>query len=318
MIPWRPRWHAVTDTFSEFTYSFALVNELVTLGNPPVVSVPVFPSLIQEGRATGGYDVALDRPGRPLFLQFKLSKHIRGRRARDFQQGLFWSPFYRMYIRARRSSRQHELLLELERTNQGSVLADRVLGWGSLLWHQCGLQLSSRWHSDGPELPLEFARVSDDARLTLVLHEQSPRQKTYWAVGVLTTLDAVRENLRVREHCRTINPIHAMTRAGCVSGTVPERVRGVISVWFADHPDLDAVVWTGLGPKWTPSDAFSIDGAIAYLRALREPARSRAEEYLRKAPPQIQTPVRERARQELGWGDEPLPPDTLVEKCDAN
>jgi hypothetical protein len=79
---------------------------------------------------------------------------------------------------------------------------------------------------------------------------------------------------------------------------------------LSSGPDL---VQNGL-----PSDAFSIDGAIAYLRALREPARSRAEEYLRKAPPQIQTPVRERARQELGWGDEPLPPDTLVEKCDAN
>jgi hypothetical protein len=42
MIPWRQR-YAATDTFSEFTYSFALVNELVTLGNPPIVSVPVFP-----------------------------------------------------------------------------------------------------------------------------------------------------------------------------------------------------------------------------------------------------------------------------------
>lgn len=121
MTPWLRRWQSATDTFSEFTYSFALVNELVMLGNPPVVSVPVFPSLIQEGRATGGYDVMLDRPGMPLFLQFKLSKQVTGRRAREFQQGLFGAPFYRMYIRARRSSRQHELLLELERTNQGIV-----------------------------------------------------------------------------------------------------------------------------------------------------------------------------------------------------
>jgi len=122
MTPWRRRF-GVTDTFSEFTYSFALVNELVMLGNPPVVSVPVFPSLIQEGRATGGYDVALDFPGKPLFLQFKLSKHVRGHRAREYQQlpRLFYSPFYRMYIRARRSSRQHELLLELEQANLGSV-----------------------------------------------------------------------------------------------------------------------------------------------------------------------------------------------------
>src|SRR5260370_3446978 len=119
MMPWRR--FGVTDTFSEFTYSFALINEMVTLGNPPLVSVPVFPSLIQEGRATGGYDVMLDRPGRPLFVEFSLSKHIRGRRAREFQQGFFRSSFYRMYVRARRSSRQHELLLNLEQSNQGSV-----------------------------------------------------------------------------------------------------------------------------------------------------------------------------------------------------
>jgi hypothetical protein len=116
------RWRGpISDSFSEFTYAFALVNELITLGNPPIVSVPVFPSLIEEGRATGGYDVKLDRPGQPLFLQFKLAKQIRGRRAREFRQQIFWSPFYRMYIRARRSSRQHELLLELEQSNLGNV-----------------------------------------------------------------------------------------------------------------------------------------------------------------------------------------------------
>jgi hypothetical protein len=122
MISWGNRFR-LSDTFSEFTYGFALCNELVTLGSPPVVTVPMFPSLIEEGRATGGYDVAFDRPGKPLFLQFKLSKFIRGPRAKEYRQSpqLFYSSFYRMYIRARRSSRQHELLLDLERTNQGSV-----------------------------------------------------------------------------------------------------------------------------------------------------------------------------------------------------
>ncbi len=120
MIPWGRR-SAINDTFSEFTYAFALVNELITLGKPPIVSVPVFPSLVQEGRASGGYDVKFDRPGRPLFLQFKLAKQIRGRRAREFQQRIFRRSFYRMYIRPKRSSRQHELLLELEQTNRGSV-----------------------------------------------------------------------------------------------------------------------------------------------------------------------------------------------------
>jgi hypothetical protein len=41
-----------------------------------------------------------------------------GRNAREFQKGLFGSPFYRMHLRPRRHSRQHELLLNLERQGE--------------------------------------------------------------------------------------------------------------------------------------------------------------------------------------------------------
>jgi len=114
-------WQRGDDAFSEFTYGFALVNELVSNASPPILSVPVFPSLLAEGRAGGGYDVALNRPGRPLFLQFKLARWMRGRRAREFQQGLFSQPFYRMDVRPRRSSQQHRLLLDLEQQRVGRV-----------------------------------------------------------------------------------------------------------------------------------------------------------------------------------------------------
>jgi hypothetical protein len=117
MMPWQRR----DDTFSEFTYGFALVNELVGPPNPPILSVPIFPSLLAEGRTGGGYDVALNRPGRPLFLQFKLARRIVGWRAREFQQGVFSRRFYRMYVRPKASSRQHQLLLELERQRIGRV-----------------------------------------------------------------------------------------------------------------------------------------------------------------------------------------------------
>jgi hypothetical protein len=41
------------------------------------------------------------------------------------------------------------------------------------------LRISSRWKTDGPRLPLEFARVSLNGRLTLVLHEGNPPQQMY-------------------------------------------------------------------------------------------------------------------------------------------
>ena len=116
MLSWRAR----GEGFSEFTYGFALTNELVNIGNPPILSAPIFPSLIAEGRA-GGYDVMLDRPGKPIFIQFKLSRLIRGHRAVEFRNREFYGPFYRMMVRSRARSRQHDMLIDLETQNNGGV-----------------------------------------------------------------------------------------------------------------------------------------------------------------------------------------------------
>jgi hypothetical protein len=37
-----------------------------------------------------------------LFLRFKPSRYIRGHRAREFQQRMFYSPFYRISTELRR------------------------------------------------------------------------------------------------------------------------------------------------------------------------------------------------------------------------
>jgi hypothetical protein len=182
-----------------------------------------------------------------------------------------------------------------------------VLGWGSLLWEQGVLRLTSRWRTDGPRLPIEFARLSDRGRLTLVIHPESPAQQTYWAISALPTIDEVRANLQARESCPTIDPIHGLTRDGTVHGAVSQDVRATILAWLTDHDDCDGVVWTGLRPKWTAGETFSVEAAIARLGGLQETAR----DYITKAPPQIQTPVRARARTELGWDDVPLSPDVL-------
>ena len=57
--------------FSEFTYGFSLVSELAkTLA---CTAVPIFPSLIEEGKMGGGYDAKLlSKKGTILNLQFKL------------------------------------------------------------------------------------------------------------------------------------------------------------------------------------------------------------------------------------------------------
>jgi hypothetical protein len=102
---------------SEFSYGFALTNELV--GWNKLNSAPIFPSLIEEGKAGGGYDVQLDLPGFPLYLQFKRAECMYRRSAKQIKKikaigSSIATPFYRFGIMENWRSRQHEMLLELD------------------------------------------------------------------------------------------------------------------------------------------------------------------------------------------------------------
>lgn len=99
---------------SEFSYGFALTRELIALTGD-LKAAPVFPSLIAEGKKGGGYDVNLDIPGFPLFIQFKRSECMVRRTARETRSPMnFATPFYRMKIAERSRSAQHEMLLDLD------------------------------------------------------------------------------------------------------------------------------------------------------------------------------------------------------------
>lgn len=99
---------------SEFSYGFALTHELVlSLGS--LAAAPVFPSLIEEGKAGGGYDVKLEAPGLPLFLQFKRSERLTRGTAREIKAGAPLSlPYHRIALTGRRDSDQHDMLIELD------------------------------------------------------------------------------------------------------------------------------------------------------------------------------------------------------------
>lgn len=105
---------AMRSLISEFSYGFALTHELVlSLGS--LNAAPVFPSLIEEGKAGGGYDVMLDAPGLPLFLQFKRSERLTRGTAREIKAGAALSvPYYRIALTARHDSDQHDMLIELD------------------------------------------------------------------------------------------------------------------------------------------------------------------------------------------------------------
>jgi hypothetical protein len=188
-----------------------------------------------------------------------------------------------------------------------------VIGWGSLIWCPGGLRIRTRWRRDGPELPIEFARISRDQRLTLVIHPGSKDQRTYWALSEAKTLRKARENLRERE-CTNLADIHFLTKNGQSAEGVNESVLLKIRNWLATKSGLDTAIWTGLSTNWKDKRGcpFSPEDALRYLRgveAAKDEAAAtynRAREYIVNTPEQIQTEVR-RLLHENRWTDATLP-----------
>lgn len=109
--------------FSEFSYGFAVTREY-TLEPGGGDTVPIFPSLVEEGRGGGGYDVMLEQvlahPGVPLFLQFKRPEALTRRSAKELDPDRDGGPldlalpYFRIPLMPARHSPQHALLLQHE------------------------------------------------------------------------------------------------------------------------------------------------------------------------------------------------------------
>jgi hypothetical protein len=100
---------------SEFSYGYAVTEEIVRQQRRCIIGAPIFPSLLQEGQAGGGYDLRINRRGFPLFLQFKLSHKMKRNNCvevRDYS--LMSPPFFRIHLMPLRLSRQHNMLLALD------------------------------------------------------------------------------------------------------------------------------------------------------------------------------------------------------------
>lgn len=190
-----------------------------------------------------------------------------------------------------------------------------VIGWGSLVWQPGSLRLRTRWRCDGPRLPVEFARISTDGRLTLVIHPGSADVTTYWALSESRALEAARGDLRDREKAQPTG-IHYAVRAGQAAGAPAGEVVGRVIEWLNRHPGVDAAIWTGLSSNWPQKRRrpFSLDDAVAFALggppATGQGGCSPVRDYITRAPPQTDTPVR-RVLRLHGWVDVPLPADAI-------
>ena len=155
---------------SEFSYGYAITDELIHWHGLPVTASPIFPSLYQEGQSGGGYDLLLPLVGVPLFLQFKLSDCMVLGNAREAQAGQLSVPYYRMNLRPKRLSAQHEMLLDLE--NGGRDLVYYV----APAFHEPSeLNDAYRHHEAGPRSiwmrPSDIGPLPDDADHTVAFDD---------------------------------------------------------------------------------------------------------------------------------------------------
>lgn len=176
-----------------------------------------------------------------------------------------------------------------------------ILGWGSLIWNPGSLLMKGDWNKTGPYLPIEFARISRDGRLTLVLYPDADDVQTMWAYSSCAELDQAIENLRQREGTSTgwIGFISSgKSRSQIIAPKIINRMKG-----WAEEKGLDAVIWTYLPSNFKEKTGkdFNKDNVLKYLRSLKGDKLNKAKEYIENSPGQIDTKIRLRIEAELGW-----------------
>ena len=174
------------------------------------------------------------------------------------------------------------------------------LGWGSLIWHPDDLPTINDWYTDGPGLPIEFARQSRNGRITLVIEPKAKRIPVLWIQMTVPTVDAAQKALANREGVSLSRNPHSIGYWSHNGASRHSETAG-ISKW-AKTRGVNAVVWTELKPRFNNKPATPTRREVVeYLRGLKGLERAKAEEYVRKAPLQIRTAYRKAIELELGW-----------------
>jgi len=184
-----------------------------------------------------------------------------------------------------------------------------ILGWGSLLWDEGDLSipLDSEWAAAaGLNLPLEFSRVSGtrSGALTLVIDPENGGEcEVSYALSSRRNLEDVICDLRCREGT-VVRRIGFIDRvSGRQRANIHPAIADLIRRWAEGH-NLSSVVWTDLPSNFEQDrhESFSVEAASKYLQtSLDTEGASKAKEYIDRAPPAIQTPLRENLNQTDWW-----------------
>lgn len=182
-----------------------------------------------------------------------------------------------------------------------------ILGWGSLIWQPKELAYNKTfgWQKDGPILPIEFARISKDGRLTLVITENGTKVPVLYTLSNHHNLEEAVLNLAVREGSGR-NSIGSYDKNKDTFSS-KFQFENEIKNWIK-NTDFDAVIWTNLGENWNIKNEkgdiirqIEPERRIEYLKELKGNTSVIAEEYIRRTPIEINTDFRKEIEKKLNW-----------------
>lgn len=183
-----------------------------------------------------------------------------------------------------------------------------ILGWGSLIWQPKDLKFDANigWKENGPILPIEFARISTDGRLTLVITPNGTEVPTLYSVSSFDSLDLAVLNLAVREGSGR-KTIGDYDKTKDEFSPIDFPLKENIKTWITST-DFDGVIWTNLPENWEIRNEEKVviktidpNNRIEYLKKMPKDKRALAEEYIRNTPKQINTKYRKLIVETLGW-----------------
>ena len=146
-------------------------------------------------------------------------------------------------------------------------------------------------------IPVEFARQSQDGRITLVVVPTVRPVRVLWALMDGEDIEEMKKCLKDREGVSNPEHIGIWTRESGSSAGI-----SAVSDWALAR-NLEAVVWTALPPKFENTNGRlpTEEEVVTYLRRLTGTRRDEAERYIRRTPRQIDTAYRRRIEAEFNW-----------------
>lgn len=171
-----------------------------------------------------------------------------------------------------------------------------LLAWGSLIKNPgCLSTLLFNWENDGPKLPIEFARKSNDGRLTLVIfdnYKTIPDRwiKTHWCFMYPSSIEYLISFLAKREKC-SLNMIMSFYPKN--DFTSKDKILKSINVWALEK-EIDAVIWTNL-----PATFNNEDEILSYVLSLKSYIYREASKYIFSTPIQTKTYLRNKIEEIL-------------------